>query len=49
MPAHSPPRRALLQPAVQQIKALIVDSLQHGEWSPGEAIPSEIDWRRATR
>lgn len=30
-------------PLYQQIKALIVRSLQAGEWRPGEAIPSEID------
>ena len=30
-------------PLYQQIKALILQSLQAGEWKPGEAIPSEID------
>jgi GntR family transcriptional regulator len=30
-------------PLYQQIKALIVRSLQAGEWRPAEAIPSEID------
>ena len=30
-------------PLYQQIKALILQSLQSGEWKPGEAIPSEID------
>lgn len=30
-------------PLYQQIKALILHSLQHGEWKPGEAIPSEIE------
>jgi GntR family transcriptional regulator len=30
-------------PLYQQIKALIVRSLQTGEWRPGEAIPSEIE------
>ncbi|PWW44586.1 GntR family transcriptional regulator [Melaminivora alkalimesophila] len=30
-------------PLYQQIKGLILHSLQHGEWKPGEAIPSEID------
>jgi GntR family transcriptional regulator len=30
-------------PLYQQIKSLIVRSLQAGEWRPGEAIPSEID------
>jgi GntR family transcriptional regulator len=27
----------------QQIKALILQSLQSGEWKPGEVIPSEMD------
>jgi len=30
-------------PLYQQIKGLILHSLQHGEWKPGEAIPSEMD------
>jgi len=30
-------------PLYQQIKALLVKSLQGGEWKPGEAIPSELD------
>jgi GntR family transcriptional regulator len=30
-------------PLYQQIKTLLVRSLQAGEWRPGEAIPSEID------
>ncbi|SFD58114.1 transcriptional regulator, GntR family [Paracidovorax konjaci] len=30
-------------PLYQQIKGLILQSLQHGEWKPGEAIPSEMD------
>lgn len=30
-------------PLYQQIKGLILQSLQAGEWKPGEAIPSEID------
>lgn len=30
-------------PLYQQIKTLIVRSLQAGDWRPGEAIPSEID------
>ena len=28
-------------PLYQQIKALMLNSLQHAEWQPGEAIPSE--------
>jgi GntR family transcriptional regulator len=30
-------------PLYQQIKALILQSLQAGEWKPGETIPSEMD------
>jgi len=30
-------------PLYQQIKGLILQSLQGGEWRPGEAIPSEMD------
>ena len=30
-------------PLYSQIKALILQSLQSGEWKPGEAIPSEMD------
>ena len=30
-------------PLYQQIKVLILRSLQAGEWRPGEAIPSELD------
>ena len=30
-------------PLYQQIKALVLQSLQSGEWKPGEAIPSEMD------
>src|SRR3954464_1538758 len=29
-------------PLYQQIKGLILQSLQAGEWKPGEAIPSEM-------
>jgi GntR family transcriptional regulator len=42
MPAptvHSP----TFSPLYRQIKALIVQSLQSGEWRPGEAIPSESE------
>jgi GntR family transcriptional regulator len=34
---------ATFSPLYQQIKALILESLQTGEWKPGEAIPSEND------
>jgi GntR family transcriptional regulator len=30
-------------PLYQQIKTLILNSLQRAEWAPGEAIPSEMD------
>ena len=30
-------------PLYQQIKELILHSLQSGEWKPGEAIPSEME------
>ncbi len=30
-------------PLYQQIKTLILRSLQSGEWKPGEAIPSEVE------
>lgn len=30
-------------PLYQQIKALLLKSLQSGEWKPGEAIPSEME------
>ena len=34
---------AAFSPLYRQIKALIVQSLDRGEWKPGEAIPSELD------
>ena len=30
-------------PLYQQIKGLLLQSLQEGEWQPGEAVPSEMD------
>jgi len=33
----------LFSPLYQQIKVLMLQSLQSGEWKPSEAIPSEID------
>ena len=33
----------IFSPLYQQIKALITQSLQSGEWRPGELIPSEIE------
>ena len=55
MPAHPPAAPQDAEPTVpavegpafsplyQQIKALLVKSLQGGEWKPGESIPSEIE------
>lgn len=37
------PAAPSFSPLYQQIKSLIVRSLQAGEWRPGEAIPSEVD------
>jgi GntR family transcriptional regulator len=37
------PSAPSFSPLYQQIKALILHSLQSGEWRPGEAIPSEIE------
>ncbi len=37
------PATPAFSPLYQQIKALILQSLQAGEWKPGEAIPSEMD------
>jgi GntR family transcriptional regulator len=34
---------AAFSPLYQQIKALLLQSLDRGEWKPGEAIPSELD------
>lgn len=34
---------AAFSPLYRQIKALLVQSLERGEWKPGELIPSEID------
>lgn len=53
MPAALPPDLPDAEPALpagpafsplyQQIKSLLVRSLQSGEWKPGEAIPSEVE------
>jgi GntR family transcriptional regulator len=46
MPAPIPiaePSTPSFSPLYQQIKALILQSLQAGEWKPGEPIPSEIE------
>ena len=34
---------AAFSPLYQQIKSLLVKSLDAGEWKPGESIPSEIE------
>ncbi len=39
MPASSP----TFSPLYQQIKALITQGLESGEWKPGEIIPSEVE------
>ena len=39
-PAQLPPT---FSPLYQQIKSLITQSLQAGEWKPGELIPSEVE------
>ena len=41
--ASAPILTAAFSPLYSQIKALILQSLQSGEWKPGEVIPSEID------
>ena len=37
------PQSAAFSPLYRQIKALLLQSLQQGEWKPGELIPSELD------
>lgn len=42
--APAPPAEApAFRPLYQQIRSLILQSLQQGEWKPAEAIPSEMD------
>jgi GntR family transcriptional regulator len=41
--AMAEPSTPSFSPLYQQIKALILQSLQSGEWKPGESIPSEMD------
>lgn len=42
--ASAPPAQTpAFSPLYQQIKGLILQSLQSGEWKPGESIPSEMD------
>lgn len=42
-PFVAPSEGPAFSPLYQQIKALLVRSLQGGEWKPGEAIPSEME------
>ena len=42
-PATSAPAAPAFSPLYQQIKALLLKSLQAGEWLPGQAIPSEVE------
>jgi len=41
--ATSSPSTPSFQPLYLQIKGLLVEGLASGEWSPGEAIPSELE------
>ena len=42
--APAPPAEApAFRPLYQQIRSLILQSLQQGEWKPAEAIPSEME------
>jgi DNA-binding transcriptional MocR family regulator len=42
-PAFAETATPAFSPLYQQIKGLMLQSLQGGEWKPGEAIPSEMD------
>lgn len=42
-PDPTPGVTPAFSPLYQQIKGLLLQSLQAGEWKPGEAIPSEMD------
>src|SRR5271168_4445206 len=43
---HGVAGQATFRPLYQQIKTLITQSLDQGEWKPGEVIPSEIELAR---
>ncbi|GAB4207126.1 MAG: GntR family transcriptional regulator [Tibeticola sp.] len=43
VPAAGSAAAPSFSPLYQQIKTLILRSLQSGEWKPGEAIPSEVE------
>jgi GntR family transcriptional regulator len=42
-PTHTGSGTPAFSPLYQQIKGLILQSLQQGEWKPGESIPSEME------
>ncbi|WP_300707949.1 GntR family transcriptional regulator [Limnohabitans sp.] len=42
-PSDAPALTPAFSPLYQQIKGLILQSLQSGEWKPGESIPSEME------
>jgi GntR family transcriptional regulator len=42
-PTAERPRDAVFLPLYKQIKSLLVQRLQQGEWKPGEPIPSELE------
>ena len=42
-PPAERPRDAVFLPLYKQIKSLLVQRLQQGEWKPGEPIPSELE------
>jgi len=42
-PTAERPRDAVFLPLYKQIKSLLVQQLDQGEWRPGEPIPSELD------
>ena len=42
-PSDTPALTPAFSPLYQQIKGLILQSLQSGEWKPGESIPSEME------
>ncbi|OXH85790.1 GntR family transcriptional regulator, partial [Burkholderia multivorans] len=42
-PASAAAQSPTFSPLYQQIKALITQSLESGEWKPGEIIPSEVE------
>ncbi|HKX43498.1 MAG TPA: GntR family transcriptional regulator, partial [Burkholderiaceae bacterium] len=42
-PSAAAPDAPAFSPLYQQIKGLLTQRLQAGEWRPGEAIPSELE------